>query len=262
MQLEVISKYPGSKMKSVEVLFVHGFWHAAWCWDEGFMEYFADHGYIVHALSLRGHGLSEGGDKIRWWSLKDYLKDLSDVYQGFDNPPILIGGSAGGGIVQKFLENHEPPAAVILGSVPSIGLLGSAFRFASRHPITFLKVNLTLNMWHVIGTPELYREMAFSDALSEKELLKFYGQTQNESFRAYLDMMLFNLPKPRRVRTPMLVIGSDADKIVSVKETERTAKDYNADLEILHGIGHLMTNDVGWETVADKILIWLDVHGM
>jgi hypothetical protein len=75
-------------------------------------------------------------------------------------------------------------------------------------------------------------------------------------------MMLLNLPKPGRVSTPMLVIGSDGDQIVSVKETERTARDYGADLEMLHGTGHLMTLDVGWEGVADRILEWLDSRGL
>jgi alpha-beta hydrolase superfamily lysophospholipase len=60
----------------------------------------------------------------------------------------------------------------------------------------------------------------------------------------------------------MLVIGSDADQIVSVKETERTAQDYAADIEVFHGIGHLMTNDIGWEAVADRILEWLDSRGL
>jgi esterase/lipase len=49
---------------------------------------------------------------------------------------------------------------------------------------------------------------------------------------------------------------------VSVKETERTARDYGADLEMLHGTGHLMTLDVGWEGVADRILEWLDSRGL
>jgi pimeloyl-ACP methyl ester carboxylesterase len=262
MQLEVISREPSSRTKQAEILFVHGFWHAAWCWDEGFMDYFADRGYRAHALSLRGHGASEGRDKIKWWSLTDYVEDLTAVYQRFENPPVLVGGSAGGGVVQKFLETHQPPAAVILGSVPSVGLMGATLRFASRHPLIFLKVNLTFSMWHIIGTPELYREMAFSDALPEEEMLEYYERAQQESYRAYFDMMLLNLPKPGRVSTPMLVIGSDGDQIVSVKETERTARDYGADLEMLHGTGHLMTLDVGWEGVADRILEWLDSRGL
>ena len=47
----------------------------------------------------------------------------------------------------------------------------------------------------------------------------------------------------------MLVLGSDEYQIVSVKETERTARDYDANIEIFHSIGHFIANDVGWEVV-------------
>ncbi|MBC7517162.1 MAG: alpha/beta hydrolase [Alkalinema sp. FL-bin-369] len=41
------------------IFFVHGAWHAAWC-RENFLPYFANHGYAAYAVSLRGHGTSEG----------------------------------------------------------------------------------------------------------------------------------------------------------------------------------------------------------
>ncbi|RLC08454.1 MAG: alpha/beta hydrolase, partial [Deltaproteobacteria bacterium] len=56
MKLEVISKYPKGKKHSVPILFIHGAFAGAWCWEEYFLPYFADHGYESHALSLRGHG--------------------------------------------------------------------------------------------------------------------------------------------------------------------------------------------------------------
>ena len=61
--------------------------------------------------------------------------------------------------------------------------------------------------------------------------------------------MIFNLPKPDNVSTTMLVLGSDEYQIVSVKETERTARDYDANIEIFHSIRHFIANDVGWEVV-------------
>jgi len=36
------------------------------------------------------------------------------------------------------------------------------------------------------------------------------------------------------------------------------ARDYNADIEIYHGMGYRKSNDVGWETIADRTLGWLD----
>ena len=56
--LEVIDKGSATDSHPVPLLFVHGTWHAAWCWDEHFLDFFADKGYRAVALSLRGHGAS------------------------------------------------------------------------------------------------------------------------------------------------------------------------------------------------------------
>ena len=41
--LEVIDKGACSESHPAPLLFVHGAWHAAWCWDENFLGFFADH---------------------------------------------------------------------------------------------------------------------------------------------------------------------------------------------------------------------------
>src|SRR5215813_5709991 len=56
--LEVIDKGSCTEAHPVPLLFVHGGWHGAWCWDDHFLDFFADAGYRAVALSLRGHGAS------------------------------------------------------------------------------------------------------------------------------------------------------------------------------------------------------------
>ena len=53
---EVIDKGSCSEAHPAPLLFVHGSWHGAWCWDEHLLDFFADKGYRAVALSLRGHG--------------------------------------------------------------------------------------------------------------------------------------------------------------------------------------------------------------
>ena len=60
--LEVIDKGSSTESHPVPLLFVHGTWHAAWCWDEHFLDFFADKGYRAVALSLRGHGVNRPGE--------------------------------------------------------------------------------------------------------------------------------------------------------------------------------------------------------
>src|SRR5215475_7909254 len=132
MHLEMISKYPLKNSHRAPLLFVHGTLHTAACWDVHFLDYFAQHGYATHALNLRGHGNSEGREKLRWTRIADYVEDVANAVQQLPSPPILIGHSMGGFIIQKYLEEHDAPGAVLLSSPPPVGLLGTIFRIARR----------------------------------------------------------------------------------------------------------------------------------
>ena len=46
MHLELLTQEPEATPHSTPFLFVHG----AWCWAEHFLPYFAQHGYVSHAL--------------------------------------------------------------------------------------------------------------------------------------------------------------------------------------------------------------------
>jgi pimeloyl-ACP methyl ester carboxylesterase len=257
MQLELISQEPVAETHRTPLLFIHGMWHGAWCWAEHFLPYFAQHGYNSHALSLRGHGKSEGREKLRWTSLNDFVVDVSQTVERFEHPPVLIGHSMGGMILQKYLETHQAPAAVLLASGPPRGLIPATLRVARRQPTSFLKANLTLSLYQVVGTPQLYKESHFSNGIPEQELAPYYNQVQDASYRAYLDMMVLNLPRPEKVKTPMLVLGTTDDYILTEKEVENTANSYNTDAAFFSGMGHAMMLDTGWEAVADRILEWL-----
>jgi pimeloyl-ACP methyl ester carboxylesterase len=52
--LELIDKGSCSDAHPTPLLFVHGAWHAAWCWDENLPDFFADKGFRAVAVSLRG----------------------------------------------------------------------------------------------------------------------------------------------------------------------------------------------------------------
>src|SRR5512134_2697443 len=137
MKLEIISKYPQEKTHATPLLFLHGAWHGAWCW-ENFLPYFAMQGYEAHALSLRGHGNSEGREGIRWYSTSDYVADLRQVVKSLSVSPVLIGHSMGGYVVQKHLESQDAPAGVLLASIPTTGIAGMVLRWFKRYPVSVL----------------------------------------------------------------------------------------------------------------------------
>jgi pimeloyl-ACP methyl ester carboxylesterase len=132
--LELIDKGSCSDTHPTPLLFVHGAWHSAWCWDEHFLDFFADNGYRALALSLRGHGGSPTAKPIHTISIADYVEDVVTVAEGLPTPPVVIGHSMGGFVVQKYLETHQAPAGVLLASIPPKGIGPFLMRWTKRQP--------------------------------------------------------------------------------------------------------------------------------
>ena len=260
MQLEIISRTDVVN-RPAPILFVHGAWHAAWCW-ENFLPYFAQHGYASYALSLRGHGASEGREGIRWHSaVHGYVDDVAQVVQSLTTPPILVGHSVGGYVVQKFLESHAAPAAVLLASLPVSGSYGFAHRYRQRNLMPFLKAMLLMNPWHMVETPELMKDAFFSPEVPAEDIARHFARLQPDSFRMQFET-LFRLPRPARVKTPMLVLAAANDRVFSVAEQQATASAYGTQAQVFPNMAHNMMLEKNWQNVADTILGWLHDRGL
>src|ERR1700722_19556942 len=211
--LEVIDKAPQGESDKPPLLFVHGAWHGAWCWDEHFLDFFADKGYRSVALSLRGHGKSTAPKSMRLCSIADFVDDVDSVARSLPEPPVVVGHSLGGFVVQKYLESHEAPAAVLLASVPVTGTAGFLLRAYKRHPwymVTALAQTKSLR--GVGGTPALAHETFFAESTPEADVLRHTALLCEEyAGKIALDTLWQNLPKPDRVTTPLLVLGADND---------------------------------------------------
>jgi pimeloyl-ACP methyl ester carboxylesterase len=258
MKLEIISKYPVGNHHPTPLLFIHGAMHGAWCWDVHFLDYFAQQGYAAHAVNLRGHGNSEGRDRLRWTRTADFVEDVENAVRQLPNPPFLVGHSLGGFIIQKYLEDHDLPGAVLLSSAPSAGFLPVTIRVARRRPLVFAKANLTFSLFPLIATPQLAREAFFSEDVPEQQLLEYWKQMQDDSFRAFLDMVALDLPKPVRVKTRLLVLGVARDNMIAPGEIEATARAYNTQAVIIPDVAHNSMLDPRWQKVAERILAWLN----
>jgi pimeloyl-ACP methyl ester carboxylesterase len=258
VNLEVISRFPASGGHPTPLLFVHGMMHAAWCWERHFLDYFAQLGYASHALNLRGHGRSDGRDRLRWTRIAQFADDVAQTVRGLPSPPILIGHSMGGFVIQKFLEDHRAPGAVLLSSPGPRGFLGTILRVARRRPLLFAKTNLTLSLSPLVATPQLAREAFFADDLSDEQLLVYWKQIQDDSYRAFLDMLALDLPRAVKVQTPLLVMGVARDNMIAPREIEATARAYNTRAEIVPEVAHNSMLDPRWQSVAERILAWLE----
>jgi pimeloyl-ACP methyl ester carboxylesterase len=163
----------------------------------------------------------------------------------------------GGFVIQKYLEGHDVPGAVLLSSPPPDGLLKTIIRIARRHPLVFAKTNLTCNLKYIVATPALLREAFFSADIPEDELMHYFKQVQNESYMAMLDMAFFSRPEPAKVKTPLLILGASRDNMLDIRQIQACAKAYNTEAEIIPDVAHNSMLEQHWKNVADRILVWL-----
>lgn len=254
--LEVLSRVPVGTAHRTPLLFVHGAFCGAWAWQEHFLPYFAAQGYAAHALSLRGHGGSAGHEHIDWWSIADYVDDVQSVIADFEHKPVLIGHSMGGFVVQKLFEREHPAGAVLLASVPPQGLMSSSLSMMMAQPDLMSQINRAFDgNW---AQSSVLRDAMFAQPVDSEALERYYHLMQTESQRALWDMTMFDLPRlPQRDLPPLLVLGTEHDRLIPASQAHATASFYGVSAEIVPGLGHGMMLEQDWQLIADRIIRWL-----
>jgi len=254
--LNVVRREPSGTPQHPPLLFVHGAWHGAWCWEEHFLDFFGERGHRVAALDLRGHGSSPSRGRFRTTRMRDYVADVAEVAATFDEPPIVVGHSMGGMVVQQYLEEHEAPGGVLVASGPPRGVIGITLKVARQHPLKFIRMNATWSLYPVVADPEDARALLFGDQLDEVTALGYVARVQDESYVAFLDMLLLDRPKPGRVTAPVLVLGASQDAIFPPREVHATASAYGTSA-VMFDAGHDLMLEPVWPEVAAAIADWV-----
>lgn len=262
--LELLRYIPEAPHKQ-PLLFIHGAWHGAWCWEDYFLPYFQQHGFAAYAMSLRGHGNSTP-QNLRWVSIWDYVADVRQqvevIEQETQRSPILIGHSMGGYIVQKYLERYDAPGAVLLASIPVVGALPFFIRFALRYPLVFLKASVMMKGYPLVENPRRAHRLFFSPEMPFEQVEAYHARVQDESFRVVFDAAFFNRPKPKRVRTTqVLILAAEDDHVFTVKEQIRTAQAYQTEAVILPNTAHDVMLEPTWEVAAERIRAFVEDEG-
>lgn len=228
------------------ILFVHGMCHGAWCWEEQFIPYFKQLGYNCISFNLPGHE-TEGSITRISYSLSDYVQALRQEVEKLDKPPIIIGHSMGGMILQHFLKTGSCKKAILMSSVPPSGVLLASLRVIFGYPgvIPFL---LRRNL---VGAFKKYPHLMLNKAILTA---RYAHRMCAESFSAYLGLLI---PITCNSSIPMLVLGGSKDGLISVREFESTANYYNAKLTIIEGGSHDLMLDEDFEKSALAIEKWI-----
>ncbi|KAL6960996.1 hypothetical protein U1Q18_038760 [Sarracenia purpurea var. burkii] len=257
------------------LVFIHGSFHAAWCWAEHWLPFFSQSGYDCYALSLLGQGESEAPAGPVAGSLQTHAGDVADfIREEIKLPPVLLGHSFGGLIVQYYIakmgnrhffetESLLPnlAGAVLICSVPPSGNSGLVWRYLFSKPIAAFKVTRSLAAKAFQTSLPLCKETFFS-AKMEDHLVLRYQKLMTESSRMPLfDLRKLNasLPVPSVPNSSfeVMVLGANDDFIVDAEGLDETGKFYGVSPVCIEGVAHDMMLDCSWEKGATTILSWL-----
>lgn len=247
--------YPEERKHETPIFLQHGVLHSSSCWEQ-FMDYLATYGYVVHAISLPGHGESSmAKGEMNEYDVYDYLDCMNREIALISPPPVIIGHSLGGFLVLKYLETHELPGAVLMASAPHKGSWKLVFRLLRAHPIKTLKAGVKQDLR--IPSPEIAQEIFFSED-TEVDMQRFFDEELEAFSTKAAYQMIFKIrAHPEKISTPTFVIAAENDFAFSVKDEERLAEALGARFMLLHGQAHDIMLEPLWSSVVDVIDRWI-----
>ncbi|CAI5482721.1 unnamed protein product [Closterium sp. Yama58-4] len=102
LDAKAVGAYPEQQLPPL--VFIHGSYHAAWCWADKWMPYLSALGFDCFAISILGQGGSDVPNAPVAGTIQSHAADVSNVIrQLVGRPPVLVGHSFGGLIVQAYL---------------------------------------------------------------------------------------------------------------------------------------------------------------
>src|SRR5688572_33003752 len=99
------------------IVLIHGFWVTPRSWED-WVNYYEAKGFNVIAPAYPGfevevEALNADSSPVADVTVKDIIGHLESVVQAAENPPIIIGHSAGGVLTQLLLDRGYGAAAVV-----------------------------------------------------------------------------------------------------------------------------------------------------
>jgi pimeloyl-ACP methyl ester carboxylesterase len=255
------------------LMLIHGAWLSARSW-ENFTDYFESRGFKASAPEWpRKEGdveeLRAASEDIKGLGLAEIVDHYQGEIEALDEPPVLIGHSYGGLIVELLLDRGLGRAGVAISPAPPKGILVLPFSTlkaaapALAHP----------SKWHGV-VPLTLEEFTYgfvntfspddAKAAYEKYAVPETGQIFYEAGFAN-----FHLHPPTEVhfkrgdRAPLLIVGAEKDHTVPASLAKKQYEKYEAseaqtDYIEFEGRPHLMMVAEGWEEIAAQIESWLE----
>ncbi|MDD5367783.1 MAG: alpha/beta hydrolase [Anaerolineaceae bacterium] len=257
-------------MKAKTIVFVHGMYMTALCW-EPWVEYYRTKGFICLAPAWPGRDQPVNVLRNRHpdvqlgqLTLTKVVEHYANTIKALDDLPILIGHSMGGLVVQLLLQGSLAAAGVAIDSAPPQGVFTTQWPFLKSnwpHINPFVSQDNPIEMsferfqyTFVNGLP-----LAEQRAAYEKYVVPESRRVPRESLTAKID---FTKPHP-----PLLLIAGSSDHLIPAALNKSNYAKYPQSPSItgfkeFSGRTHFTIGQNHWEEVADTILAWLDEKGV
>ncbi|RBP16140.1 pimeloyl-ACP methyl ester carboxylesterase [Roseiarcus fermentans] len=256
MALEIFRA--GKPSQRPPLLFVHGSFCGGWVWAEHFLPFFAEAGWNCLAVSLRGHGQSDGRKQLDSFTIADYVADVAEAAAECDRPPVVIGHSMGGIVAQRFVRTHKAAGLALLAPTSLSGLGGSFLTMSVFHPSLLRALGRVQTGGMEAADFDAIRRGLFSQDFPIDVALRYLPLFQRESLLANAELMAPQwLTVMGRPRLPALVIGGRSDCFVPSIDVRTTAIVWGADTHIVDDIPHAMMLDTSWPVPAGILAEWL-----
>src|SRR5438552_12659416 len=257
----------------IPLMLIHGAWLSTNSW-ENFARYFENRNFAVSAPEWpRKQGdvekLREDAEKLKGLGLTEIVDHYEEQIRALDEPPILIGHSFGGLIVELLLDRGLGRAGVAMSPAPPKGILALPFSTlkaaapALSHP----------SRWHGI-VPLTLEEFTygFVNTFSPEDAAAAYDRyAVPETGQIFYEAGFanFHLHPPTEVqfgnadRAPLLIVGAGEDHTVPASLAKAAYKRYEksaakTDYLEFDGRPHLHMAAPDWQEIAEAIDGWLD----
>jgi len=257
------------------VVLVHGLWLTPRSW-EGWKERFESRGHQVLAPAwprMQGdvEDIRRDPSPLNGLGITEITDHYADIVQGLDHPPIIMGHSFGGLIVELLLDRGLGVAGVAISPAPVKGVLRIP---PSQLRSAFPALGNPANRKRTVElTPKQFR-YAFTNTMSDEEAQAAYDRYQVPGPARPLFQAAFANFNPnaankvdfhRDDRPPLLVMGNDQDHTVPASVSKEAAKRLGKSKAVVDykewaGRPHFTAGAPGWEDVADYALEWATRH--
>jgi pimeloyl-ACP methyl ester carboxylesterase len=258
----------------MDIVLIHGFWVTPRSWEDWIARY-EQAGYRVHAPAYPGfevevEALNADPTPIEQVTVPQIVEHLESVVGALDEPPILIGHSAGGVFTQILLDHGFGAVGVVSNSAPTEGV--------KRVPLSQVKASFPVlknpaNRHKAVGLTFEQWNYAFTNGFAEDEARRLYERYHIPASGAiFWGSALANIHPGKDDtwvnyanddRPPLLFISGSEDHLMPPSIQQSNAKHYTSDTvtEVKQFEGpHLLPSYPGWEEVADYALSWALEH--